>query len=233
MVWGVLWGLGVVAFFVVFFWRRLRWLLLWILGLVGIIAAAILQGAFLESPDCRKFAEAAGSVGWWVLVLAVIVLVTDLAAMIVYTIRRGKSDDQEGKLVTENRLMTPSLNNRLTIGRPKLQVLFSRSEFVSIKSLVTGTATFGERLMALGIGTLVISFFLIFVGWGLMAMSHLAILVFIPVLPGMFLYRGFFRPAWKEYKETKQKPRFRQSREEAGSPLEGNHAPHGHRSRQR
>ena len=72
-----------------------------------------------------------------------------------------------------------------------------------MKSLVRDTATMGERMLVLGYLVWLVSFFSIFLGIGLMLMKGLAILVLVPVIPGVFIYTNFVRDAWKDYKIAK------------------------------
>lgn len=184
--------------------RWLLWVVLWIVGLVSFIAIAVVSHRLLDLAGYRAFVEAASQVGWRIALAAVIVLVADLAAMITYTIRFGQPDNLKGKVITEDRPLNVSLSNPPLMGRSKVKMLGSRSGFVTMESLVDGTATFGERMMVLGIITLFISFFFIFVGGGLMLMKGLPILVLIPILPGLFVYFNL-RAAWRDYQEAKRK----------------------------
>jgi len=205
MLWVVLWAVAVVAFVVFFFWGHMRWFLLWVLGLVGVIASAFLQQALMDHGGYRHFVEAASRIGWGILFLAVTVLVADIAAMIIYTIRHGQSGNVKDKVITEDRpLSSVSLRYPPLKGWSKRKMLGSKSGFITDDSLVDGTATFGELMMVLGIVTLFISFFLIWVGAGLILMKDLLILVLIPVLPGLFVYYNM-RDAWKDYQEAKMR----------------------------
>jgi len=217
MIWVWLWALGVIVFLVFFFRGRLRWFFLWVSGLVALMASVFLQEALMTYSGYGEFIEAASGIGWAVLIFAVSVLAADLAAMIIYTIRHGESDDQTGKVVTENRpLGSMSLGIPPLTGWSKRKILGSKSGFVAMESLVDGTAAFGERMMVLGIVTLFISFFLVWVGAGLMLMKNLVTLVLIPVLPGLFVYYNM-RDAWNDYREAKRKVSSRRRGERAGA----------------
>jgi hypothetical protein len=96
------------------------------------------------------------------------------------------------------------------MGRSKLKILGSRSGFITMESLVQGTATSGERMMVLGIITLFVSFFLVWLGAGLMLMKKLWILVLLPVLPGLFGYYNL-RDAWDDYRKARRRAADRSS----------------------
>lgn len=205
MIWVVLWAVGVVVFLVFLFRGHLRWLLLWVFGLVAVIASAFLQQALLEVESYKDVVETASRIGQDVLIFAVTVLVVDLVAMIVYTIRHGQSDNLEGKVITENRpLGAISLRYPPLMGLSKRKMLGSKSGYVTMDSLVDGSATFAERMMVVGIITAMVSFFLIFVGVGLLLMKDLLIFVLFPVIPGMWLYT-IVREVWQEHQEASKR----------------------------
>src|SRR5439155_22066463 len=98
-----------------------------------------------------------------------------------------------------------SLDGPPLSGRSKLRILYSKSGGMTMESLLDGTATPGERGMALGIATLFACFFLVFVGVGLLLARHLIIGLLIPILPGFFVYDRFFREVWKDYRQAKKR----------------------------
>jgi hypothetical protein len=168
--------------------------------LAAAIAAGFLQQSFQANAGYRAFVAAFARAGWVILICATIVFVVDLAAMIVYTIRSGKTDARSGKVVAGGPLQM-SLNPAL-MGRSKQKVLGSRSQFISMESLASGSATFGERLMMLGICIALASFFSIFLGVGLLLTQKLVILVLIPIVPGFVLCKAA-HSAWTEYRQAK------------------------------
>jgi hypothetical protein len=185
----------------------MRWLfggLLWMFGLLSFIAIALVSHSLLDLADFRTFAETASQAGKWIAVAAAIALASDVVVMTLYTIRFGQSENLKGKVITEDRPLNISLGSPPLTGRSKVKVLGSTSALVGMESLAEGTATFSQRMMRCGILTAFISFFFIFVGWGLMLMKSLPILVLIPILPGLFVYFNL-RAAWSDYQEAKKK----------------------------
>jgi len=172
-------------------------------GLVVVIGSVFLNNSLEAHPGYRAFVAAAARTGWVILIGAVVVLVADFAAVSVYMIRKGKTDDQEGAVVTGGALPM-SFNPTPAIGRSKRKVLTSKSKFVSVESLVDGSATFGDRMMVLGICIALLSFFSIFLGAGLMLMHNFVVLALFPVVPGVLLFKGG-RSAWADYREAKAK----------------------------
>ncbi len=222
----VLRALGMVVFLVYFFWGHLRWFLLSVLGLVAFIVSVALQAALMEYRGHGDFVEAASRIGWAILIFAVTVLVVDLAAMIIHTIRRGESADQKGKVITEDRpLSSMSLGIPPPMGWSTRKILGSKSEFISMESLVDGTATFAERMMVLGNITVFISFFLIWVGLGLILMKNILIFVLTPVLPGLWVYYNL-RDDWRYYQEAKKRVAARRRGEQVDAPSEESHIDH-------
>jgi len=88
-------------------------------------------------------------IGWLFLVVDLAIFVGVMIALIVYTLRRGKSDEDEGRVITTSSL--PGNLDPTIRGVSKEKVFVSRSKFVSMQSLVNGTATKQERAFAIGI----------------------------------------------------------------------------------
>jgi hypothetical protein len=226
MIWVLLWAAGVIAVIVFLFRGHWSWFFLWVFGLVAVIASAFLQDPLLERPAFRDFVEAAPGIGRAISIIAAIVLVADLAAMIVYTLRYGKSDGTKGKVITENRPMTSmSLGIPPPMGWSKRKILGSKSGYVTMESLVDGTATFGERMMVFGILTAMVSFFLIFVGAGLMMMKDLVIFVLFPVIPGLWLY-NIMRHVLEDYQQAKKRVAARGHAEQSTADSKHHGRPH-------
>jgi len=177
---------------------------LWVLGLVAFVASLGLQMTLEDRKGYADFVAAASRVGWGVLIFAVAVLVADVAMLIVLTVRHGRSDRPRGEVVTEDRpLGAMHLGQPPLMGRSKRKVLGSKSTFVSMRSLVDGTASVRERMFAGGVVALFVSFALLWVGAGLILMKKLLILALLPILPGLFVYYNL-RAAWDDYRDAKR-----------------------------
>ena len=181
----------------------LKYTFLYLPALLAVILAGVaVQAVYLEPhARYRAFVAAAARVGPRVAIVAAIVLVMDLAALVLYGIRQGKSDPSEGTAVNDGSL---PMSLGIPIGRSKRKILASKSQFVSVESLVNGTATPGERAMVAGIFILYVSFFSIFLGGGLMLMKGFVLAIFAPVIPGI-LVANFVYDSWTDYREVKAK----------------------------
>ncbi len=204
MGWVVLWALGVVAFLVFFVRRGGRLFAFWVLALAVLIAGAFLQQALSASRGYGRAVEVAAEVGWAILILAVTVLVADLAAMTIYTLRHGSPDRREGKVVTVPQVLGASPSAWSPTGVSKVKMLRARHAGISMESLVQGTATRGERMMALGIITAFVAFFLVFVGTGLMLAKGFLVAILLPTVPGLWLYYNL-QEMWRDYHAAKKR----------------------------
>jgi hypothetical protein len=188
----------------------LRWLILSLLGGVAIMAVAVatvfLQTSYLEPhPGYRAFVEAAARIGPRVTIVAAVILVLDLAALVTIMILRGQTDRATGAVVDDGP-MAMGLGPRF--GRSKRKILVSKSGFVTVESLVEGTATLAERLLVVGIFVLFASFFLVFVGVALMILQEWAVAaVLFVAVPGFFVFSRLIGPAWEKYREVKARVR--------------------------
>jgi hypothetical protein len=174
-------------------------------GLIVFVGSAMLQSAFLDPlPGYRAFTAAAARAGQVIAEVAVALLLLALAFIVVYVLTHGKKDASEGA-VTEEGPMPMRLGP--SFGRSKRKYLVKRNDYITMESLVRGTATPGERMLVLSTFVLFLSFFSIFLGAGLMFMENLIILGLFPVIPGLWLYGAFLGPVWKDYRKEKAKLR--------------------------
>jgi len=172
---------------------------------IAVVVALIVNACcidFFRSAGYRAVVSTAGRAGRWILVVSATVLVGDMTAMSVYTIRRGQKKDDEGRTVTEDRAPNWSLGTRLPMGRTKQKLLVSRREGIRMKSLVDGTATTAERLVALGIGAAFTSFFLVFVGVSLILLEQSPIGLLFLTIPSVFFFR-FVKNASRDYRRAR------------------------------
>ena len=169
--------------------------------LLAIIGSVLLQYQFLDSnPGYSAFTAAAARMGRTILIVAAIVLVSDLTAMVTYLMRHGTRNESEGCVNEEGPV---PVDVGMRPGRSKRKTLVRRKEFISMKSLARGTATFGGRMLVLGAFVWLASFFSIFLGIGLMLMEGLFVMILLPAIPGIFIFTSFLRPAWSDYREAK------------------------------
>ena len=207
MIWVLLWLALLFGSLYWFFGRRLRWVVLYLVALIGLVALIIAGGLLQEVLVAGGFGsalEAMSWIGWFVLIGAVTILVVAMSAMTIYAIRHGESDDAADTVVTENRPLSMSLGYPPLIGRSRRKILGSSHRLITDKSLVDGTATFPERMMVVGIIAAYTSFFLVFVGAALILMKTNLFFILLVTIPGLFFYR-FASSAWREYQRAKRK----------------------------
>jgi hypothetical protein len=173
-------------------------------GVVAVVVIAYVTHETIGEVGLRALSDAAAPIGWWIAAGAAGVLVVDVAALATYTIRYGEPEGDNDS--AGDPAISPSLSNIPFTALSKVKMLGRRSGYVSTGSLVDGTATFGERMMVLGIVALFISFFLIFVGFSLLlAYVPLLALVF-PIIPGVWVFVRL-REMWRDYRRAKEKVR--------------------------
>lgn len=129
--------------------------------------------------------------GKWILIGAVGIFVPTVAVLALYTIRKG-----------ERAGVTPAVQTYApyaAYGRvAKLKAVAKRIEFISMESLVNGTATRTQWAVVIGIETALVCFFLIFLGLGLMELPNSSGLsLFFPAVVGLWLFR-VFQAQWSD-----------------------------------
>jgi hypothetical protein len=158
----------------------------------------------------RSFLDLLVKVGIRMLVAVGILLVADLLALSIYTIRKGKSDESEGKTLVTDEFVTA--DGKGTLGttrqivaaryRTKKKILVNRNDFISADSLAAGTATTDQRMMAYGIKLLFVLFWLVFVSWGMMEIKTIGVVLII--LPSIWFSKNV--RLWRQgEKEAKQR----------------------------
>jgi len=175
-----------------------------VLGLVVLITTGGLQAVLSAQRGYRHAVEVAAEIGRIVLVVAITLLVIDLGAMIVYTLRRGMPDRRVGAIVTERHPLCASLGLAPSAGVSKLKMLYGKGADIPMETLVNGSATAAERMMVRSIVTLFIAFFLVFVGCGLMVAEQLLVGALSPVVPGLWVYARLHE-AWNDYRQAKKR----------------------------
>ena len=205
MIWVILWASGVLAGLYFAFGKRLLWVFLYFVGLIAlvvlIIAGGLIQEALVHGGYGRVL-EAVSQIGWRILIGAIVVFVADMSAMAIYTIRHGDSGGKAHRIVTEKRAMAMSPGLNPPTGFSKRKIRGSKHGFVTMKSLVDGTAAPAERAMVLGIFTAMGSFFLIFVGLALIGAKTNPVLLGVMVIPTLWLW-NIVKDAWRAYQRVK------------------------------
>ncbi len=199
-----LWALGVIAFL---FWFFRRWkvgFLLWLLGIVAFVASVALQLVLVDVPGYADFVVTLEPVGRDIAIVAVIVLVADMAVAIVYTIRRGKPDDWKGDVDSAHRgAFFQGPGSPLLTKRSKISTLYRAGEYVQMRSLVDGTATRGDWLVFVAVFIALAAFTLLFVGIALMLVGKLLFAAILPLGAGQVLFLNV-RHALTRYGEAKR-----------------------------
>ena len=145
----------------------------------------------------------------WIMICSGGVFLLTLLALAVYTWRKGVPDASEVKpTMRPFGAHSPSGQTGVTRyrGRAKLKVLFSRrTEFLPMDSLVNGTATREEWAVVIGAQVAFVTFWLIFLGAGLMLVPGTnGLSLFLPVVVGLWLY-GIFSAQWTDFKRARRK----------------------------
>ena len=125
-------------------------------------------------------------------------LAVNLSAMVILVLRHGVVDEEEGTVLNERGRLTGNGLNAPGIHVPivgayvvKEKILLSRSEFISDKSLVDGTATKSERLLVYCIKLFFFLLWLLFVFIGLNLLpSQPASAAFFVSVPSIFFFKA-------------------------------------------
>ena len=152
----------------------------------------------------QSFAHAASPVGAWMLGIAVSIMFVDMILMVIYTIRHGRTDGEDGKTVTVDRPMSPMWFRgvQTTRGWSRRHILVSRRSFISVESLADGTATLPERLMVVGIIVFIACFTLLFLGAGLLVLEDNPIIILMSFAVGIWAFK-LLKSAYKDYRQAK------------------------------
>lgn len=117
--------------------------------------------------------------GKWILMVAGGIFVPTLAALGIYAIRNGVTDDP-----------MPRPDSIAYRGAAKLTTVAKRTGFISMESLVNGTVTPAQWAVVVGIEIALVDFFLIFLGLGLMQLADSnGLSLFLPAIAGVWLFR--------------------------------------------
>ncbi len=201
----VLWLAFVATFLYFVDGRSVRRVVLYFLGVIGLVALVIAGGLIQEALASGGYADVLQTMsraGSWILIGALVFFLGDMCAMAVYTIRNGHSDGAAGKVVTANQPLTMSLGQTPPMGRSKRKILFTKNRFITMKSLVDGTASAADRLMFVGIHCAIGSFFLIWVGLALIGIRTNVLAIAILIVPGLWA-GNIAHDTWTSYRRVK------------------------------
>lgn len=131
--------------------------------------------------------------GEWILIVAAGIFVPTIAALGIYTLRKGERADADVKYRVPPFAPYDARGGATSVaykGVAKLKTAARRTEFISMESLVNGTATRAQWAVVVGIGTALVAFFLIFLGLGLMQLPNSnGLSLFFPAVVGLWLFR--------------------------------------------
>jgi len=205
MIWTLVWGASVVAALAFIFRRSPRMLAAWLIFIALAVASALLQGALEAYRGYRDFVAAIAPIGRAIVIASAIVLAADVIAMATYTLLRRHGSPRP----SEDRGIQPRSAGERTFADGRRGKRFPPTRiavgaFVSFESLIDGSATRGERMMAMGIVAALVAFFLIFVGAGLALAQYVLLAALFPVGPALWLFR-ILRDMRQDYRETKRR----------------------------
>ena len=153
--------------------------------------------------------EAIALAGKWMLIGSGSVFLLTLLALAVYAWRKGVPGESD----VEPTLRpfgphSPSGQTGATRykGKARLKVLFNRrTEFIPMDALVNGTATRGEWAVVVSIQVAFVTFWVIFLGAGLMLVPRTnGASLFLPLVVGLWLY-GILSAQWRDWVKARRK----------------------------
>ncbi|MBZ5550532.1 MAG: hypothetical protein LAO22_21670 [Acidobacteriia bacterium] len=138
--------------------------------------------------------EILAHVGNYLMATSWIVLILDLSAMAIYTIRSGSRDSEKqdsgstAKAILASSAGTSTTSRPIVAGtyRSRKKILVQASGFVTDDALVDGTATLGQRMMVRGIKLWFACMWLIMVSGGLWMLPNNILGVILIVGPSIW-----------------------------------------------
>ena len=155
----------------------------------------------------------AAVVGKWTLIGSGGVFALTMLGLAIYALRKGDPDDREVRpSMRPFGAHSPSGQTGATryMGRARLKVLFNRrTGFIPMESLVDGTATRAEWAVVIGAQSAFFTFWLIFLGAGLMLVPRTdGLSLLLPVVVGLWLY-GILSAQWSDWVKARRAQRGR------------------------
>lgn len=135
------------------------------------------------------------AIGNWLMVAAGVVLLASMAALAVWTWRRGS--DLEEPVQPTMRPLGPH--------RSHLKVMAHRGAFVPMKAIVEGRATPGEYAVVAGFHAAIVSLWLIFLGAGIRfcAQGNWIAGILLPLVPGIWL-GSILSMEWRDFRRLRR-----------------------------
>jgi hypothetical protein len=124
--------------------------------------------------------------GKWILFAAVGIFVTTMIPLLIYALRKGEGGGTDvAPAIQPFGPYSPTRRRGITVykGVRKLKMVASRETYVSMETLLSGTATRAQWALFIGIQVALVCFWLVFVGIGLLyvqATKALSVLFLIP-----------------------------------------------------
>ena len=164
--------------------------------------------------------ETLATIGHRMIIVVGVLFVADLAAMIIYTIRKGTPNDDDDSpdgmtdsdgSLTADAAGTLASDQQLVAAnyKTKKKTLIQQSGFVSDDSLADGTATAAERMMVHGIQVFFVLFWLLFVSAGMIGMKSNPLAVFLIIVPTIW-FLGNVRSWRKDAASAKKRVQSRE-----------------------
>lgn len=146
--------------------------------------------------------------GKWILTVAGGIFLATMAALAVYTLRRGEPDEEPVRPgLRPLGPGTPSEQAGTVAykGVARLKTLVSRRKFITMKSLLDGTATRDERAAVFGIQLAFVSFWLVFLGAALMGLPDTGWpILILPLIVGLWLF-GILSAQYRDWIRARRK----------------------------
>lgn len=146
--------------------------------------------------------------GKWILVVAVGIFVMTMIALLIYALRKGEAGGTDvAPNIQPFGPYSPAGRRGIIVykGVRKLKMVASRETYVSIETLLSGTATPTQWALFTGIQIALVCFWLMFVGIGLLyAPATTALSVVFLVVPSLW-YFGVLKTLWDDMVAARRK----------------------------
>jgi hypothetical protein len=158
-------------------------------------------------PLYNSIADVGARIGPFIFGIALALMVAIFVALAVMLAHSRAPDADGGHVVSDDKpYQQPTYFTGVgkMVFRTKRKILFSRTGFVSVESIVNGTATTQERLIVLGITAAFFCMSLVMIGVGLMFMKNDPSALLAPVF-GIAFFGYYVRLVWRDFRRVKEK----------------------------